>query len=93
MDAEFMKKTELIERSKAFREIHSPDDEDSLAEAKRRLKYDELFLMQLGLALRRYKTQHFSPAPAIVCNDEIDSRILISLSQKSLDEEWANAFI
>jgi ATP-dependent DNA helicase RecG len=74
-DAEFMKKTELIGRSKAFHEIHSPGDEESLAEAKRRLKYDELFLMQLGLALRRYKTQHFSPAPALVCNDEIDSRI------------------
>jgi ATP-dependent DNA helicase RecG len=31
--------------------------------------------MQLGLALRRYKVQHFSTATPCVCSDEIDSRI------------------
>jgi ATP-dependent DNA helicase RecG len=31
--------------------------------------------MQLGLALRRYKVQHFSTAKAMSCNDKIDSRI------------------
>ncbi len=31
--------------------------------------------MQLGLALRRYKIQHFSTATPCVCSEEIDSRI------------------
>jgi ATP-dependent DNA helicase RecG len=31
--------------------------------------------MQLGLALRRYKVQHFSSAATCICSDEIDSRI------------------
>ena len=71
----FLKKNELISRDKAFEQIHAPVDPEALAQAKRRLKYDELFLMQLGLALRRYKNRHFSPSPAMKCSDEIDSRI------------------
>ena len=55
--------------------IHLPPDEKKLTQAKRRLKYDELFLMQLGLALRRYKVQHFSSATACICSEEIDRRI------------------
>jgi len=71
----FLKKANLISRKDAFRWIHLPPDEEKLAQAKRRLKYDELFLMQLGLALRRYKVQHFSTARPCICSEEIDSRI------------------
>jgi ATP-dependent DNA helicase RecG len=74
-DKEFLKKVELIRRKDAFAWIHLPPDEEKLSHAKRRLKYDELFLMQLGLALRRYKVQHFSKAVPCVCSDRIDSRI------------------
>ncbi|MDT8300380.1 MAG: ATP-dependent DNA helicase RecG [Sedimentisphaerales bacterium] len=74
-DKIFMKKTSLISRKDAFKWIHLPPDEKKLAQAKRRLKYDELFLMQLGLALRRYKVHHFSKAMPCICSDEIDSRI------------------
>lgn len=74
-DKPFLKQANLIGRKDAFCWIHSPPDEEKLAQAKRRLKYDELFLMQLGLALRRHKVQHFSAAGQCVCTDEIDSRI------------------
>jgi len=74
-DKPFLKQANLIGRKDAFRWIHSPPDEKKLAQAKRRLKYDELFLRQLGLALRRHKVQHFSAATPCVCTDEIDSRI------------------
>ncbi|MEK7995197.1 MAG: ATP-dependent DNA helicase RecG, partial [Planctomycetota bacterium] len=37
--------------------------------------YDELFLMQLALALRRHKVRHFSNAVPCKCSDQIDSRI------------------
>ena len=74
-DKSFMKKANLISRKDAFKWIHLPPDEKKLVQAKRRLKYDELFLMQLGLALRRYKVQHFSAAKPCICSDEIDSRI------------------
>ncbi len=74
-DQGFLKKNNLIHRKDAFAWIHLPGDERKLASAKRRLKYDELFLMQLGLALRRYRMQNFSQASAMSCGDKIDSRI------------------
>ncbi len=55
--------------------IHSPPDPRKLAFAQRRLKYDELFLMQLGLALRRYKSRHYSGACRLTWTEAIDSHI------------------
>ena len=75
IDKRFLKKTNLISRKDAFRWIHLPPDEEKLAKAKRRLKYDELFLMQLGLALRRYKVKHFSSASPFINSEQIDRRI------------------
>ena len=72
---DFLKKAQLISRKDAFAWIHSPPDEEKLARAKRRLKYDELFLMQLGLALRRYRAHHLCEAVQCICTDEIDRRI------------------
>ncbi|AQT67122.1 ATP-dependent DNA helicase RecG [Anaerohalosphaera lusitana] len=69
------KKLELIPRTQAYRQIHNPTDEDHLAQARRRLKYDELFLMQLGLALKRYQARHTAPATPMHTTDTIDSRI------------------
>jgi len=74
-DKGFLKEASLISRKDAFSWIHLPPDEEKLSQAKRRLKYDELFLMQLGLALRRYKVLHFSKAVPCGCTDKIDSRI------------------
>jgi ATP-dependent DNA helicase RecG len=74
-DPGFLKDTNLISRKDAFSWIHLPPSEEKLAQGKRRLKYDELFLMQAGLALRRYKWQHFSTAMPMKYTEKIDSRI------------------
>ncbi len=74
-DVDFLKKSNLISRQKAFKWIHNPGDETQIAEAKRRLKYDELFLMQTALALRRYKVRNFAKAVSLKCTEQIDSRI------------------
>ncbi len=74
-DKSFLAKANLVSRKDAFAWIHLPPDEKKLARSKRRLKYDELFLMQLGLAFRRFRMQHFSTATPCRCSDEIDSRI------------------
>ena len=74
-DDGFRKETNLISRKEAFEWIHLPPDEKKLAAAARRLKYDELFLMQTGLALRRYKIQHFAAALPMKYGDQIDHRI------------------
>jgi ATP-dependent DNA helicase RecG len=74
-DERFRQEVHLIGRRDAFAWIHMPPDEQKLAEARRRLKYDELFLMQLGLALRRYRTQHYASAVPCTFTAEIDNRI------------------
>ena len=74
-DQDFLKSANLISRKDAFSWIHLPPNQEKLNQSKRRLKYDELFLMQLGLALRRYKMQHFSTALQMNCTNQIDSRI------------------
>ena len=75
-DEAFLKKNELMPRQMAYRQIHDPTDEDMLTQAKRRLKYDELFLMQAGLALKRHHVRHSgTPAPQMKCDEKIDSRI------------------
>ncbi len=74
-DEKFLRKNDLAGRKDALAWIHLPPDEEKLARAKRRLKFDELFLMQLGLALRRYRCKHFSSAVAMKFSEELDSRI------------------
>lgn len=74
-DDEFLRKTELISRKDALRWIHLPPDEDKLAKARRRLKFDELFLMQLGLAIRRHRHERSATAVAMKYSEEINRRI------------------
>jgi ATP-dependent DNA helicase RecG len=74
-DEEFLKRAELIKRRDAFKWIHLPPDEDKLAKAKRRLKFDELLLMQTGLALRRHRHSRFASAVAMKYSEKIDSHI------------------
>jgi ATP-dependent DNA helicase RecG len=74
-DEDFRRDAALISRADALRWIHMPPDEEHLQKAKRRLKYDELFLMQLGLALRRYRAQHFASAVPMRLSEKIDRHI------------------
>jgi len=74
-DSAFLKKSSLIGRQKAFQWIHNPASEEQIAGAKRRLKYDELFLIQTAMALRRYKVRNFSKAVSLKSDEQIDSRI------------------
>jgi len=44
-----LEENQLIERGKAFRQIHFPDHFEQLKEASKRLKFEELFFLQLKL--------------------------------------------
>jgi ATP-dependent DNA helicase RecG len=74
-DESYLKEARLVGRQEAFAWIHMPPDEQKLAQAQRRLRYDELFLMQLGLGLRRYRVQHCASGTPCVLSAEIDRRI------------------
>ena len=53
----------------AVAQIHFPDDEESLKAAKRRLAFDDLFLLQLGLARRKQERQAYEGIPIAADRD------------------------
>lgn len=54
---EIIREQDLIPLDKAMRAIHFPKDNVELDEARRRLAFDELFLIQCGLMLIKRQTQ------------------------------------
>ena len=51
--SEILKKYRLVDRSAAYKGIHRPDSMNEVAEARRRLVFDELFRIQLELLQRK----------------------------------------
>ena len=47
----------MIDEDRALRSIHFPDDERALAAAIERLKFDELFTLELGVAYRKRRLE------------------------------------
>lgn len=70
-----LKRRALLGRREAFRAIHQPTSWHEATAARRRLVYDELMLMQIGLALsRRLRTGHLT-APKMRIDKLLDDRI------------------
>jgi ATP-dependent DNA helicase RecG len=59
----------------ALREVHFPGSLDAALHAKQRFVYEELLLLQLGLALRRRELRDRQQAPLLETTPEIDARI------------------
>ncbi|MHC4975581.1 MAG: ATP-dependent DNA helicase RecG [Planctomycetota bacterium] len=59
----------------AYRTLHKPSSLDETTEARRRLVYDELFLLQLAQALRRTQRASTHSAPALRWDERILERI------------------
>ncbi|MBC7782956.1 MAG: DEAD/DEAH box helicase, partial [Burkholderiales bacterium] len=65
----------LMARADAYRQIHTPASQREAAAARRRLVFDELMLLQLGLALsRRLRIGRLS-APVLRIDRTLDERI------------------
>lgn len=69
------KRRQLIGRREAICRMHRPDKPDQVIQARRRLAYDELFTMQLAIALQRRWTATRAQAPRLPVTPEIDRRI------------------
>ena len=65
----------LLPFPEALAAIHFPESLDALEPASERLKYDELFLLQCALALRRRSLKSDSTGAAFRWTPEIDERI------------------
>src|SRR5437870_4267912 len=61
---------ELLPLSEALKEVHFPSSDARLIEGRRRLAFDELLTLQLGLAQRRARWQKNAQAPALTAPDD-----------------------
>ncbi len=74
-DEAYRRKRELPALPDAYRMMHAPGSEQELAEARRRLAYDELFMLQLGVHLKRAHLRNNLRAPALPSSPAIERRI------------------
>ncbi len=61
--------------AEAYRMIHAPEHEEEAEAARRRLAYNELLLLQLGIALKRHHNEHHLEAPPLRWSEAIDHHI------------------
>ncbi|MDX9910362.1 MAG: ATP-dependent DNA helicase RecG [Phycisphaerales bacterium] len=71
----YRKEREMPELRDAYRMVHMPGDEQEAIEGRRRLAYDELLLLQLGVQMKRHHRRATLHAPALRTDGEIDARI------------------
>ena len=76
---EMKSKFKLMDLSQAIVQTHYPDDYTLKAEARRRLAFDELFLLQLGVLSRKRDWQESQPAYALKISRESMDKFISSL--------------
>ncbi len=59
----------------SYRRLHSPLSQDEVTLARQRLAYDELFLLQLGVMLKRWHLRRTAIAKPLALTAAIDKRI------------------
>lgn len=67
---------DLISLTDALNWIHAPPGQEQLDRARRRFVFQELFILQLALAIRRWQQRSRCRSPALPTNAKIDARIL-----------------
>ena len=72
---EFRKAKDVPALGEAYRMAHRPASEEEAAAAHRRLAYDELLMLQLGVFLRRAQIRRTMRAESLKWSEEIDRRI------------------
>jgi len=71
----FLQERGLCGRAWAMTQMHRPAEEDHMEQARRRLAYDELLLLQLATSLARVHRRERLTARPLKCSEEIDRRI------------------
>ncbi len=66
---------QLLPIAAALREIHFPTNKENLQHARRRFIYQEMFVLQLAMALRRNLQETRRQAPPLEATAKIDARI------------------
>ncbi|MBM4466626.1 MAG: ATP-dependent DNA helicase RecG [Chloroflexi bacterium] len=78
LPARLCERANLMDLETAIGQIHFPENEESLNRARRRLCFDEFFLIQLGVQRQRHLWRS-KPGRALVINEELLGSFLQSL--------------
>jgi ATP-dependent DNA helicase RecG len=75
LPAPFLKSKRLPALAEAYRMLHAPETEAEAKAGRRRLAYDELLLLQLGVHMKRWRLRESLKSPALKWSEAIDRRI------------------
>jgi ATP-dependent DNA helicase RecG len=78
---------EVCEIGDAIKKIHAPKNQEEVDAARARLVYQELFVLQLALAIRRHRVRVQNVAPALEMTPKIRSRMLGRLPFELTDSQ------
>jgi len=63
----------------AIRAVHFPDSQEDLARARERLKFDELFTLELGVAFRKHRVEAGQSGVAHMTNGPLVERLIATV--------------
>ena len=69
----------LVTYDRAMRDVHFPDEDRALAIARERLKFDELFTLELGVAFRKHRVEADQHGVAHAGGEELTRRLLTTI--------------
>ncbi|MBI3462480.1 MAG: hypothetical protein HY000_05380 [Planctomycetes bacterium] len=72
---DFRRQHGLMPIASALRSVHFPQSREEIQAARRRIVYEEFFLLQLALALRKGVWKEHRKAPVLEATAKIDARI------------------
>jgi ATP-dependent DNA helicase RecG len=75
LDDDYRRERELPTLRDAYRMLHAPESEGDHRSGRRRLAYDELLLLQLGVHMKRAHLRRTLTAPPLRHDEAIDARI------------------
>ena len=78
LPARLRQRANLLDLETAIGQIHFPEDQESLERARRRLSFDEFFLIQLGVQRQRHLWRS-KPGRALTIDEELLRSFLLSL--------------
>ncbi len=77
----------LTDISQALQKIHFPDCWEDLKDAERRLAFDEIFLLQLGVIRQKTKWQ-LAEGQKFICEDEFINPLVAQLPYQFTGAQW-----
>jgi len=75
LDEAFLNQRNMPSLAEAYRNLHRPQHEDQTKTARRRLAYNELLLLQLGIMIKRHFNDTQLKAPPLKHSQAIDQHI------------------